>query len=163
MGGKLMRLKLLTQLGIAAALSLLTTAPAAAEAITSTMETSVPIAITVFIPCASDVVPLTGSLHIVAHQTVDASGGFHFSILFNPQGVSGVGTLSGAEYQGTGETRFDTQTSGPPPFNFTFVNNFKIIGQGPDNNLLIHQNVHVTFNADGTMTASVNNFSFVCM
>ncbi len=158
-----MKAKLPLSLGIAGVLSLLMTAPVGADASTFNSETSVPIAITVFIPCAADTVLLTGNLHIGVTVTTDSSGGFHRSVLFNPQGVSGIGSPSGAEYQGTGETRFDVQTSGPPPLSFTFVNNFKIIGQGPDNNLLIHQNVHLTFNADGTLTASVDNFSFSCM
>jgi hypothetical protein len=49
------------------------------------------------------------------------------------------------------------------PFIETFVNNFKIIGQGPGNNFLVHQNVHITVNANGTLTASVDNFSTECM
>jgi len=48
------------------------------------------------------------------------------------------------------------------PLIFTFVNNFKIIGQGPNNNFLVHENLHVTINADGTLTAFVDNFSFTC-
>jgi hypothetical protein len=147
----------------AAALALGQAAPSVADATATTTSLSVPIDIVVFIPCASDLVELTGNLHIVTTVVMDASGGVHVSTLFNPQDVSGIGVPSGAMYRGTGETRFDFQTSGPPPFNFTFVNNFKIIGQGPDNNLLIHENVHITVNADGTTTATVDNFSFSCM
>lgn len=157
-----MKAKLPMSLGIAGVLSLLMTAPVGANASTSTFETSVPVAITVFIPCAADTVLLTGNLHILMTITSDSNGGFHFSSLFNPQGISGIGSPSGAKYQGTGETRFDTQTSGPPPFNFTFVNNFNIIGQGPGNNFLVHENVHITVNADGTLTTSIDNFSFSC-
>ncbi len=158
-----MKLKLPVSLGIAGVGALLMATPVAADATTFNSQMSVPISITVFVPCAGDIVPLTGNLHIGVTETIDSNGGFHLSVLFNPQGVSGIGSPSGAEYQGTGETRFDVQTSGPPPINFTFVNNFKIIGQGPDNNLLIHQNVHVTVNANGTLTAFVDNFSFSCM
>src|SRR5713226_8513191 len=104
-----MKHKLPVSLGIAGVLSLLMTTPVGADASTFTSETSVPIAITVFIPCAADTVPLTGNLHIGVTVTIDSTGGFHFSILFNPQGVSGIGSPSGAKYQGTGETRFDVQ------------------------------------------------------
>jgi hypothetical protein len=134
-----------------------------ASATATTTSTSVPIVIVVAIPCAGDLVQLRGNLHLVSTVVMDGSGGFHFSDLVNPQDVSGVGTPSGAMYRGTGETRSDTQSSGPPPINFTFVNNFKIIGQGPDNNLLIHENTHLTVNADGTVTATVDNFSSSCM
>jgi hypothetical protein len=158
-----MKAKLPLSLGIAGALFLLMAAPVGAAASTSTFETSVPVAIFVGIPCAADTVLLTGNLHIVISVTTDGAGGSHVSALFNPQGITGIGSPSGAKYQGTGETRFDTQTSGPLSLNNTFVNNFKIIGQGPDNNLLVHENAHVTFNADGTLTAFIDNFSFTCM
>ena len=47
-------------------------------------------------------------------------------------------------------------------FNQTFVNNFRIVGQGTDNNFLVHQTFHVTVNANGMLTALVNNFSVEC-
>src|SRR5215467_3765370 len=48
------------------------------------------------------------------------------------------------------------------PFNTTLVNNFRIIGQGTGNNFLVHETFHITVNADGTMTAFVDNFSVDC-
>ena len=47
-------------------------------------------------------------------------------------------------------------------FEFTAVNNFRIIGQGPDNNYQVHQNVHFTINANGTVTSEVDNSSVDC-
>jgi hypothetical protein len=41
--------------------------------------------------------------------------------------------------------------------NFTIVNNFKIIGQGPDNNYTVHENTQFTINANGDLTATVDN------
>jgi hypothetical protein len=157
-----MKTKLLVPFA-AIALALAQGMPAGASASATTQSFSTPIDIVVAVPCAADVVELTGSLHIVLTVVMDSSGGFHASELFNPQDVSGIGVPSGAMYRGTGETRDDYQTSGPPPQNFTFVNNFKIIGQGPDNNLLIHETAHFTQNADGTFTATVDNFSATCM
>jgi len=48
------------------------------------------------------------------------------------------------------------------PFTFTSVNNFRIIGQGPGNNSVVHENTHITINANGTITASVDNFKATC-
>jgi hypothetical protein len=45
---------------------------------------------------------------------------------------------------------------------FTFINNFRLIGQGPDNNLQVHQTIHTTINANGTVTSVVNNTSVEC-
>jgi hypothetical protein len=36
----------------------------------------------------------------------------------------------------------------------------KIIGQGPGTNLLIHENFHLSINANGTLTALIDNSSF---
>jgi hypothetical protein len=135
-------------------------------AITSTVSTSFPIDIRVFIPCAAggtgEVVDLSGSLHAVFSTTVNGNN-VHFHVLFDPQGATGVGETTGVKYQGTGETRFDLNADVVAfPLVVTFVNNFKIIGQGPNNNLLVHENFHVTINADGTLTAFLDNFSFTC-
>jgi hypothetical protein len=127
---------------------------------------SIPVAISVFVPCAvggtGEVVTLSGDLHILISTTVNAN---HISLYthFQPQGVSGVGSVSGDKYQGTGVTRTSIEADVVSfPFIETFVNNFRIIGQGPGNNFLLHQNIHITVNANGTVTASVDNFSVEC-
>lgn len=124
-----------------------------------------PINIGVFVPCAlngaGEVVFLSGDLHALFHFTDDGAGGFHVMSEFNPQGVSGTGLTSGDNYQGTGVTRFDFN-AGAIPFNETFVNNFRIIGEGTGNNLLIHATFHITVNANGEVTAIVDNFTAEC-
>jgi hypothetical protein len=47
-------------------------------------------------------------------------------------------------------------------FNQTFVNNFRIIGQGPGNNFVLHENFHLTINANGEVTTVHDNFSADC-
>ncbi|MBI4420235.1 MAG: hypothetical protein HY560_05360, partial [Gemmatimonadetes bacterium] len=47
-------------------------------------------------------------------------------------------------------------------FNTTYVNNFRIIGEGSGNNLLVHATSHITVNANGELTAVVDNFSVEC-
>jgi hypothetical protein len=125
----------------------------------------VPINIGVFVPCALDgageVVQLSGNLHTLFHFTDDGAGGFHAMNESNPQGISGTGLTSGDKYQGTGVTRSNFN-AGAIPFNQTFINNFRIIGEGPGNNLLIHHNFHITVNANGELTALVDNFSAEC-
>ncbi len=125
----------------------------------------IPISIGVFVPCAlngaGEVVFLSGDLHSLFHFTDDGAGGFHVTVENNPQGVSGTGLTSGDKYQGTGVTREDFN-SGPLPFNDTFVNNFRIIGEGTGNNLLIHATFHITVNANGEVTAIVDNFMAEC-
>jgi hypothetical protein len=124
------------------------------------------ISLSVFIPCAAggagEIVDLSGPLHTLISFTVNGnnvSGSFHFQ----PQGISGTGESTGTKYQATGvtsETFKNSLQNGQA--NLTFVNNFRIIGQGPGNNYLVHETMHVTINADGTATVSHDNFSVDC-
>lgn len=133
-------------------------------AFASTSNVIIPINISVFVPCADggagEFVDLYGNLHLLFHITIDPAGGVNVKTHAQPQGISGTGLTTGDKYQGTGVTqdRFHTNVVD----NFTFVNNFKIIGQGPGNNFLVHQNVHITVNANGDLTADVDNFSVRC-
>jgi hypothetical protein len=124
------------------------------------------ISLSVFIPCAAggigEVVDLSGPLHTLISVTVskdNVSGKFHFQ----PQGISGVGEASGVKYQATGVTDETFKTAlHNGQADLTFVNNFRIIGQGPANNFLVHETLHLTVNADGTATVTHDNFTTDC-
>jgi hypothetical protein len=124
----------------------------------------VPVNIGVFVPCAADgageVVFLTGDLHVLLRFTMDQAGGIHAASHFQPQGISGNGQTTGDKYQASGVTQdeFNAKVGSEE----TFINNFRVVGQGPGNNFLIHENFHVTFNANGVPTAFVDNFSVDC-
>ena len=124
------------------------------------------ISLQVFVPCAlggtGEVVDLAGPLHTVIIFTINGnnvSGGFHFQ----PQGITGTGETSGDKYQATGVTQQSfSQSLQNGQTSLTFVNNFRIIGQGPGNNYLVHETFHFTVNADGTTTVTHDNFSVDC-
>jgi hypothetical protein len=125
---------------------------------------SVPLATSAFVPCANggagEIVNLGGNLHILATVTFDAAGGVHGTLLFNPQAVSGVGSVSGAAYRGTGATlSMFTSRAGAVS---TLVNNFRIVGAGGAATLQVHENVAVVVNANGTVTASVDHLLVTC-
>jgi hypothetical protein len=126
---------------------------------------SFPFDMTVWIPCALDgageAVYLTGALHSVWHWGEDESGGWHATSHFQPQGLSGIGQTSGDTYQGTGVTRWSTNFN-VFPYNDTYVNNYRMIGQGPGNNFTVHETYHITINANGELTAEVANFRVAC-
>jgi hypothetical protein len=122
----------------------------------------------VFVPCALDgageFVLLNGSLQFLFHVSEDVAGGFHFKTETNPQGLSGYGQTSGDSYQGTGNTGGGTNGSfSGLPFTESFVNNFRIIGQGPGNNYVIHTNAQFTVNANGTVVVSNVKMTADCM
>jgi hypothetical protein len=102
----------------------------------------------------------SGNLHALFHVTVNGAGHATLTSHVNPQGVSGIGQTTGVKYQGTGVTRSDTTAR--VGFQTTAVNNFRIIGQGPGNNFLVHDNLHFTINANGTITTFVDNLRIAC-
>ena len=141
--------------------------PSIAQAVVFTENLKVPIDLTVFVPCADEgageFVELSGNLHTLTHVTEDSAGGVHLKVHFQPQGISGVGLTTGDSYRATGVTQEHiNENSGGLPFTDTFVNNFRIIGQGPGNNFLVHENFHITVNENGVVTAFVDNFSVEC-
>jgi len=142
----------------------LSVAQASAKATTVTDNVRIPTDLFVFVPCAAggagEFVQLSGTLHVLFVTTLDSRGGFHSKFHFQPQGVSGTGLTTGAKYQATGVTQ--GTFNGRVGFEQTFVNNFRIIGQGPGNNFMIHENFHITVNANGEVTAFVDNFSVKC-
>lgn len=115
-----------------------------------------PIEIVQFVPCANgnvgEQVTLAGTLHLLTNVTASASGNFLVRMHLQPQGVSGRGLTTGARYQGTGVTQEVFTTAAAQTQ--SFVNSFRIIGQGRGNNLLIHETIHITVNANGAVTAS---------
>lgn len=106
---------------------------------------------------AGENVTLSGELVIRSHLVEDENGGSHLWTFFRPSNVVGVGASSGLRYRGTGETfEGEVYASDGAPAVYTMVNNFRIIGQGPGNNLLMHMVVHQTWNADGELVADVD-------
>ena len=132
-----------------------------------TQNISVPLdGFSVFIPCANngagELVIFRGDLHILLSFTINnnrVSGKDHFQ----PQGLTGTGSVTGDKYQATGVTQ--SMFSGSlvnGQYQSTYVNNFRIIGQGPGNNLLVQEIAHFTINANGTLTVYFDNFSADC-
>lgn len=125
-----------------------------------------PIHQSVVVPCANgghgEVVVLSGILHMVTRVTVTANNA-HVMFSNNPQGVTGVGAVTGDIYRATGDTRQgENVTNGFFPENLTFVNNFHIIGGGAAVNLLVHQTSHITVNANRTITVNNVTLRVVC-
>jgi hypothetical protein len=125
----------------------------------------IPLNLSGLVPCANggagEVVDLSGNFHVLLHVTLHDDGRFVFKEHFQPQGISGIGEETGDKYQATGVTQ-DITVQGRVGVTTTAVNNFRIIGQGPGNNLLVHVTFHVTVNANGTATADVNNVRVGC-
>ena len=95
--------------------------------------------------------------------TVYALNGNNFKSKYHvqPQGISGVGLTTGIRYHGAGVTQQEIKGSlKNQQYMETDINNFKIVGHGV--NYKIHDNMHITVNADGETIASFDNFSSDC-
>ncbi len=134
-------------------------------ALTDTYNLTVPTDLSIPIPCAlggqGEDVHLAGDLHVVLHFTIDASGGYHLDEHYQAQDITGVGMTSGVKYKATGVTR-SSENFRFLPYSYTFVNNFRLIGEGPGNNLLLHETFHITFNGNGELTAVADNYGVDC-
>jgi len=156
--------KLLVLSGLVAVLSFaVVSSSSGAPASSFTANSFFPIELTVFVPCANgglgEDVELSGTIHDLLHVTVNDNT-VHVKTHDQPQGVTGTGLVTGDKYQGTGVSQDEfTAAVGQEE---TFINNFRIIGQGNGNNFLVHENFHITVNANGTITSFHDNFTVDC-
>ena len=145
-------------------ITVLSVAPASAQATTTTNNFQTSIDIVAFVPCAADgageSVFFSGTQHGVSVTTIDDTGSFHTELHFQPQGIRGEGLTTGTSYQWTGATQ--ASFNGQVGYENTFVSNYRLIGVGTSNNLLIHQTFHATVQPDGEVTITVDDYTVEC-
>ena len=117
-----------------------------------------------FVPCANggagEILSGTIDVHNLITSTVNdnhASDKFQFQ----PHG-SMIGAITGDTYRVTGVTQgtsSDNLLDGH--YTLTYVNNFRLIGPGPGNNLLVHEIAHITRNGDDVIVQH-DNLSIDC-
>ena len=135
-----------------------------AKATTFTSNEKQPVDEIIFVPCANngagENIELTGTIHILIHTTVNGNN-FNTKYHFQPQGISGKGQTTGITYHGSGVTQEEIKGSlKNEKYMDTYINNFKIAGHGV--NYKIHNNMHITVNANGETIATADNFSSDC-
>lgn len=106
--------------------------------------------------CTGEIVEISGTIHLVNQTQVDGSVIGHF----NYQNVSGVGLTSGNTYQVSAVDHF--RLSAPFPTDITSVQSFRLINRGSESNLLVTVFYHITGNANGEVTASIDNLDVQC-
>lgn len=138
--------------------------PAFAPAATITTNNVFNVTLFVFVPCANggsgELISVSGPLHDLFHVTFNSAGNGVLKFHDQPQGISGTGFVTGDKYQATGVTQETVNFN--TGFELTFINNFRMIGQGPGNNFAVHDNFHITVNANGDVTSFHDNFSVDC-
>ena len=106
--------------------------------------------------CTGEQVQLSGTIHLVSQLQADGTVVGHF----NYQGVTGAGLTSGTTFRATTVDNFILRP--PFPTDITSVRTFQLLGPGSGNNLLVHITTHVTVNANGEVTATVDSLRMVC-
>ena len=135
------------------------------QALAITTNDFVPFAQAAFVPCANggagEVVLVEGTLHVQNHLTIN-NNRLSLKVHFQPQGAEGTGTISGDQYRATGVTQEHDAVGVIGASQFVFVNNFRIIGSGPGNNLQVHQLIEITIDANNIIRTNVINTSVEC-
>jgi hypothetical protein len=136
--------------------------PAFGQATTTTTNETIPFTSTLLNPCNGDQVTFQGNMHIANHYTIDSSGGTHLKTHVNYQNVSGTGFPSGSNYRvGTTTNEMVNDNDGPQT-ETTIVSTVKLITQGPALNYFLRLVFHVTVNANGQTTSTVDEAKIEC-
>ena len=144
-------------IAMVALLGLVAPLPAAVQ-----QNVQVPVTQEAFIPCTGETVVTEGVIHLLVTYTVNGnniSGSFHPNL----HDVVGTSVPSGVTYRAVagGDRHYEfSLQNGQSVFNFVGHENF--VGQGSAPNLDGAFRMHMTFNADGTVTAQNDSFDLTC-
>ena len=138
--------RILVLLAIATVGTAASVSAAQAEVITNDMAS---ISFAGFVPCANggagEILSGRIDVHNVVTSTVNdnhTSDRFQFRVTGVTQGTS-TGSVQNGHYT------------------LTYVNNFRLIGPGPGNNLLVHETAHITIDGDDVIVQH-DNLSIEC-
>jgi hypothetical protein len=153
--------RILVLLALATAGMAASVSAAQAEVITNDMTS---ISFAGFVPCANggagEILSGRIDVHNVVTSTVNDN---HTSdrFQFQPHGTM-VGAITGDVYRVTGVTQgTSTGSVQNGHYTLTYVNNFRLIGPGPGNNLLVHETAHMTIDGDDVVVQH-DNLSIEC-
>jgi hypothetical protein len=115
-----------------------------AQAEVTTNETQT-LAFAGFVPCANggagEILSGTVDVHNLVASTANGNND-RSQFQFQVHG-SMVGTITGDTYRVSGVTRGTSREGVQEQYGLTYVNNFHLVGPGPENNLLVHEIAHV--------------------
>jgi hypothetical protein len=115
-------------------------------------------------PCTSEPITIVGgTFQLIVNSTTDANGGLHFDIRGNAQGVVATGATSGDSYRLAGDFWSEqTVRNASYPLVLTVVEVHNAVGTGSAQNFIVHIVRHLTIDANGDVTASVDGVSAAC-
>jgi len=126
----------------------------------------VPVGMPVRVPCGRmgmEIVPLSGVEHASLQFVQTATGATSLRMHVNAQGVTGVGLVSGDLYRasGTTEETYAFDALGPlESYYLTYT--FNVTSAGATGNIVAHELLRMTFDADGNPSLDVVKFDGEC-
>jgi hypothetical protein len=113
-------------------------------------------------PCfPSDVLNLSGDIHIVITTTASRSGGYRVNNHLDSE-LKGVSITTGTKYVNSENQDDEWFARAPFPAVHTHTYDFVLLSQSHTPNYVLHMTMHETVNASGVPTATVDNFSMDC-
>lgn len=113
-------------------------------------------------PCTpTDVVNVSGTLHIVYDVRSDGQGGFHINQLIDEK-ANGASLTTGVSYVLSDSYDHGFYAGAPFPVTDTVTQSVALVSQAATPNLIMHYDVHTTVNAAGVPTATVDNYRLDC-
>jgi hypothetical protein len=120
-----------------------------------------------YVDCANDglgeFVNLEGTVNQVYHVTYSEGGTVNIVSRTNTQGLRGTGETTGDKYQGLLIQQYHLNIGqNGLPYVYTSSDRYRFTGQGPGNNFTLELRQHVTINANGDVTATVDDYEVTC-
>jgi hypothetical protein len=114
-------------------------------------------------PCTGEPVSFTGELRQVVTSHLDRAGHIHLAEAAHLS-LLGTGLTSGAHYRyiqtSPDSVNFDLDGF---PFEASGVTTARTIGEGSIDDFLVHLHFHITINADGDVTSTVDSVRTECL
>lgn len=104
-----------------------------------------------------------GTLQIVTDTRRDSAGGVHVTVRGNAQKVVARGETSGVTYHLAGDWwgEVNARPDGSPIV-VHLVEVHNMVSEGPSENVTVHAVAHVTINANGTTSTTIDSFTSEC-
>lgn len=162
MNRRIIRLSLLFAVSMALTLTgMVSPVSANPQASVINTNTEVPIEFFSANPCTGDTISITGTSHVVFHNTTTPSGNNNTKTEIN-FALQGVGSPSGNRYVVNETVTGTTESTSNGTFVFNSVSHLNVISQGSAPNLKVRTEIHATFNSNGELTSSRFDFTVEC-
>jgi hypothetical protein len=122
-----------------------------------TVQISIPVNTSIFNDCTGESVDIVGTDHLIVHQTIQGNN-INLNFSENFQSIVGTGEISGDLYSTTSILHNHiTAHKGQ-----TVSAQQKLVLTGATTKLTVLMQLHITINADGIVTAFLDEFTSTC-